>query len=295
MPKPVAMKAEPDPRWAASFPVVLILGALLGAAGPCRADDASVWDVDTRSALRLIAGSTLTDGSAPLLRAGIELRLEPGWKTYWRYPGDSGVPPRFDFSGSENVKSATVLWPAPRRFPDGAGGNSIGYMGRVIFPVHVVPEQMAKPVVLRVKADYAICENLCVPAEGKAALKLPLGPSSEDSSLATAEARVPKPRMLGTAGIMAIRAAHRELANGRPRVAVDVAAPEGVSVDLFAEGPAPNWALPLPEPVAGAPAGTRRFAFEIDGVPAGAKIEGALLKLTLVAGEEAIEVSTHLD
>jgi DsbC/DsbD-like thiol-disulfide interchange protein len=289
------MMAETNLRWMAPVVIAATLGALIGAASPCRADDASAWDTDVHSAMRLIAGSTPKDGSAPLLRAGIEMRLEPGWKTYWRYPGDSGVPPTFDFTGSENVKSVTVLWPAPRRFPDGAGGTSIGYIGRVIFPLHVVPREPGKPVALRVKADYAICEKLCVPAAGRMELKLTNGPASEDSSLAAAEARVPKPRVLGAAGALAIRAVRRELANGRPQVVVDVTAPEGAAIDLFAEGPTPHWALPLPEPVAGAPAGTRRFAFDIDGVPADAKIEGALLKLTLVAGEDAVETSAHLD
>jgi len=74
-----------------------------------------------------------------------------------------------------------------------------------------------------------------------------------------------------------------------------VTAPEGATTDLFVEGPTSDWALPLPEPVAGAPAGMRRFAFDIDGLPAGAKIKGAQLNLTLVAGEDAIEVATHLD
>ena len=69
-----------------------------------RAADASAWDGDTRSAVRLISG--IPDGAS--LRAGVEIRLAPGWKTYWRYPGDSGMPPHFDFSQSSNVKSATL-------------------------------------------------------------------------------------------------------------------------------------------------------------------------------------------
>jgi DsbC/DsbD-like thiol-disulfide interchange protein len=272
----------------------LIIALSLAAAQPCRADDASDWDKDTRSAMRLIAGSTEAN-SPGALRAGIQMQLEPGWHTYWRYPGDSGVPPRFDFAESDNVKSATVLWPAPRRFPDGAGGHSIGYSGTVIFPVHVVPVDAGKPVTLRLKADYAICETVCIPAEGKVALKLPAGPSSEEPALAEAEARVPMPAMLGGAGPMAIRAIRRDASGTRQRVIVDVAAPEAARADLFAEGPTPEWALPLPEPQPDAPAGARRFSFEVDGVPPGAKIEGALLRLTLMAGDEAIEVSTPLD
>ncbi len=65
--------------------------------------------------MRLVAGSA-GGADRTSLRAGIELRLATGWKTYWRYPGDSGVPPRFDFSKSTNVKSVTVRWPAPHRF-----------------------------------------------------------------------------------------------------------------------------------------------------------------------------------
>ena len=75
-----------------------------------------------RSAARLIAASSpAKDGT---LHAGIEIRLDQGWKTYWRYPGDSGIPPQFDFSASENVKAVTVLWPAPQRFDDGGGEAS---------------------------------------------------------------------------------------------------------------------------------------------------------------------------
>jgi hypothetical protein len=76
---------------------------------------------------------------------------------------------------------------------------------------------------------------------------------------------------------------------------VDVLAPAGRTATLFAEGPTAEWALPLPEPVAGAPAGVQRFAFELDGLPPGATPQGATLRLTAVAGNEAIEVAFRLD
>jgi hypothetical protein len=74
-----------------------------------------------------------------------------------------------------------------------------------------------------------------------------------------------------------------------------VAAPADASVDLFAEGPTPDWALPLPLPVAGAPNGLRRFSFELDGLPSGAKPEGAALRLTATVGERAAEAVFRLD
>jgi DsbC/DsbD-like thiol-disulfide interchange protein len=193
------------------------------------------------------------------------------------------------------MKSVTVLWPAPRRFPDGAGGNSIGYGGDIIFPLQVVAEDASRPVTLRLKASYGVCQNLCIPASGKAQLELTGGASSEDAALTYAELKVPKPVALNAPGPLIVRAARRETSSGRPRVVVDVVAPDGADADLFAEGPAPQWSLPLPEPVESGASGTRRFAFDVDGVPPGASIAGAQIKLTLTAGDDAIEVTTHLD
>src|SRR3979411_2099542 len=82
---------------------------------PARAQDSSAWQRDQHSAVRLLAGSR----SGAVLLGGIGFQLQPGWKTYWRTPGDSGVPPRFDFSKSENIEAVTVLWPAPRNVDDG--------------------------------------------------------------------------------------------------------------------------------------------------------------------------------
>jgi DsbC/DsbD-like thiol-disulfide interchange protein len=261
--------------------------------GAAQAADASLWDGDARSAVRLVAGNAAADQA---LRAGIELRLAAGWKTYWRYPGDSGVPPVFDFSKSENVKSVAVEWPAPHRFTDD-GGATIGYKTGVLLPLRVVPENPQRPVRLRLNLDYAVCERLCVPAKGAAQLELGRGPSPHDAALAAAEAHVPAQSRLGESGPLAIRSVRREPGNPHPRVIVEVAAPASAPLDLFVEGPTEEWALPLPDPVDGAPP-LRRFAFELDGLPPGADpaaAAGARLRFTLVSGERAIEVTAPLE
>src|ERR1700675_1991382 len=107
--------------------VTMTLAALAGPAA-ARAQDASPWDKQPHAQARLIAGSVMKSADATYLHAGVEIRLDAGWKTYWREPGDSGVPPTFDFSGSENVKSVTVEWPAPARLPDGVCCHSIRYI-----------------------------------------------------------------------------------------------------------------------------------------------------------------------
>lgn len=274
--------------------VIAFCATVLIAASPATAaDDASRWDGDARSAIRLVAGS-LPAGQTTPMRAGLEIRLKPGWHTYWRYPGDAGVPPRFDFAGSQNVKAVEVLWPAPQRIPE-EGMVAIGYTGDVMLPLAIVPEDVSKPVLLHLKLDYAVCEKLCVPAEGKAELLLTGGASSQDAALAAAAARIPRKVALGQGTTLAIKSVRREEGGGRPRIIVDVAAPPGTTPVLFAEGPAPDWALPVPARIEGAPTGLQRFTFDLDGAPPGAKYEGAAITLTAIAGDAAIEVATHLD
>src|ERR1700740_944256 len=122
-----------------------------------RAQDASPWQEDAHSAVRLLAGSR----SGAVLLGGIALQLKPGWHTYWRTPGDSGVPPRFDFSKSDNVEAVTVLWPAPMQFDDGAGGLSLRYKKAGVLPLRIVAKNNDKPVTLRAQISYAVCEKIC--------------------------------------------------------------------------------------------------------------------------------------
>jgi hypothetical protein len=98
---------------------------------------------------------------------------------------------------------------------------------------------------------------------------------------------------LGAGGPLAIKAVRREDSKP-PRVVVDVAAPSD-AVDLFVEGPTPQWALPVPTKIDGAPAGQQRFAFELDGLPPGESDRGALLTLTATTPGDAVEVAIRLD
>jgi DsbC/DsbD-like thiol-disulfide interchange protein len=265
--------------------------AFASIAGTATAADSSRWDGDAKSAIRLIAGNVAAGDAT--IRAGIEIRLKPGWHTYWRYPGDAGIPPRFDFAGSQNVKSVEVHWPAPKRQPEGSI-MTIGYDRDVILPLAIVPQDPAKPVLLRLKLEYGVCEKLCAPAEGRAELKIAPGASKLEPQLAAAERLVPKQRTLGKGEGLVVRSVRREN-EPKPHVVVDVAAPPGTKVDLFAEGPTPEWALPVPAPASGAPDGLNRFTFDLDGGPPGADYQHPRLTLTAVADREAVEVTTRLD
>jgi DsbC/DsbD-like thiol-disulfide interchange protein len=250
--------------------------------------DASPWQRGAHSAVRLLAGSR----SGSVLLGGIAVQLDPGWKTYWRTSGDSGVPPRFDFSKSDNIEAVTVLWPAPTKFDDGAGGTSLGYHDQVVLPLRIVAKNTDKPATLRADISYAVCEKICIPIEANAELAFASVASTEDSVLFAALDTVPKPASVGDPNPLTIRDVKRE---GKSTVLVDVVAPDARTVNLFVEGPTPDWALPVPKLLEHGPPGVKRFAFELDGLPPGTEPDGAALKLTLVSGERSYEFNINLD
>jgi DsbC/DsbD-like thiol-disulfide interchange protein len=262
--------------------VALVL--VLAAAGSAAAQQASPWQKDRQSSLRLLAGAR--DDTAAL--GGIELRLDPGWHTYWRDPGDSGVPPRFDFSKSDNVASVSVLFPAPKAFDDGAGGQSLGYTDRVVLPLRIVAKSPGKPLTLRATVNYAVCDKICVPVEASAELAFTAG-GATDGTLQAALDAVPKPAGVGDANPLTISAVRRDGKN----VIVDVTAPDTAEVSLLAEGPTADWALPVPRQTSTGP-GVRHFIFALEGLPPGVSADGATLKLTLVGPDQAREFDTRL-
>src|SRR2546423_14347664 len=272
-------------RAALGFAAALLASSL---AIEARAQDASPWQRDGHSAVRLLAGSR----SGAVLLGGIAFQLQPGWKTYWRTPGDSGVPPRFDFSKSENIEAVTVLWPAPTKFADGSGGYSWGYHNQVVLPLRIVSKSADKPVTLRADINYAVCEKLCIPVEASAELAITSVASTEDSALFAALDTVPKPANVGDPNPLTIRDVKRD---GKSTVLVDVVVPDTRAVNLFVEGPTPDWALPVPKLLEHSPPGVKRFAFELDGLPPGVSADGAALKLTLVSGDRAYEFNVNLN
>lgn len=125
---------------------------------------------------RLISTSDAAGSSQDQLIA-IELKLKPGWKTYWRTPGDAGLPPETDWSGSANLKKATLLYPKPERF-ELFGLQTFGYDKRVVFPVMVQVASPGAALDLRLNLSVLVCSDVCVPQALTLALHLDEGPAS---------------------------------------------------------------------------------------------------------------------
>jgi DsbC/DsbD-like thiol-disulfide interchange protein len=185
-----------------------------------------------------------------MLLAGLRVRLAPRWKTYWRMPGSSGIPPQIDWSQSDNVKSASIQFPVPRRFAD-TSGETIGYYDEVVFPIMIAPEDTERPVILRIVALIGVCRDICIPVRQELTVRLPA--SSQDLLVATWLQRVPKIVPAGETG--AIAGARLVERGAHPVLILSVA---GEPLDIFIEsetdayfgkpekGTAPQqWQLPV--------------------------------------------------
>ena len=126
------------------------------------------------SQVRLIS-ATAAVGSGEDMRLGLQFQLDPGWKIYWRSPGDSGSPPMPDFGESENVAAVDVAWPAPQRFRELADLETAGYMGETVLPLRLRVARPGEAVRVRATVPYQACETICIPYVARLALDLPDG------------------------------------------------------------------------------------------------------------------------
>jgi DsbC/DsbD-like thiol-disulfide interchange protein len=207
----------------------------------------SQWSRASHSSVRLIAGGRNPDGA---YRVGVEITMASGFKTYWRQPGDSGVPPIFDWSGSENLGSVSVRWPAPKRFVD-HGLTTIGYKGHVIFPALIRPAEAGKAVTALLKLDYAVCDAICIPVKAEVMLKLPeANETALTGELNRFRAQAPRAKEPGKLDdLVGLVSAVTRKENGRQMVEVTIATPNGAALqDVFLEGPE-GWLFGTPSVV----------------------------------------------
>ncbi|WP_078602034.1 protein-disulfide reductase DsbD domain-containing protein [Thioclava sp. DLFJ4-1] len=122
--------------------------------------------------------------------AALEIALAPGWKTYWRSPGDAGIPPQIQFTGSSNLASAVVHWPAPEVFLS-SGMRTVGYHDGVVLPISVTPKDPGKPVQLEADVMIGICDNICVPVSLHLQTEI-TGDGKPDPKIQAALAREPR-------------------------------------------------------------------------------------------------------
>lgn len=223
--------------------IAAVLAVLVGGAGAVGLADraraqAIVSTGPSHLSTALLVGERRADGTR---EAGLVIDVAPGWKTYWRNPGEAGVPPRFDWSGSENLAEVRIRWPRPIAF-ESFGMRTLGYSGRVVLPLTLVPEQAEDPVALGLDAEFGVCRDICLFEQARLARDIaPAAPADDGAArlLAAAEASVPPPGREAGVRVLACRiagaGADRDFS---ARLALPEAAGEPIVV---LEGAAETW------------------------------------------------------
>ena len=157
-----------------------IIAALASSASVALASSSS-WHTMEGARLRIVtAGAPDKSG---VIRGMLQIDLKPGWKTYWRDPGASGVPPSVDISGSTNVESAVVSYPAPMRFDDESGPWN-GYKHSVALPVSFRLAEPGAPAAITAEVFVGVCETVCVPVQATLSVDPAQDPDNFDDAIA---------------------------------------------------------------------------------------------------------------
>lgn len=249
---------------------------------------AGPWQSNDQARVRLIAAQEAV-GDSTELRLGLHFELEPGWKIYWRSPGDAGYPPEIDWSGSENLAATEVSWPVPHRFSL-FGLETFGYSEEVVLPIAATLATSSEPLALQAAVDYLICEEICIPHQATLDLALPTGPARSGADaflLARYEALVPGSGAgdgLGLERVRLVGSGEAPQLEVVARSELPFAAP-----DLLVEGPQ-GFLFGKPEVTLSDGGKRAQLMLSVTSAPGVERsIEGAPLTLTLFDGTRALE------
>lgn len=227
---------------------------------------------------------TLLDGGWLGARraAGLLIELDDGWKTYWRMPGNAGIPPVFDWKASDNVAAIDVLFPLPKRYTD-ASGDTVGYKERVILPVLVEPVDAARAIALKLKLFFAVCEDICIPAKTETSLDLAVAEKGDETHMFQEWiAMVPVP----ASEPLPVSASTLAMDGDRPALVLTLTSPV---TDIFVETDGDAY---FRKPDFAADGLSARLI--IDNVKDGDKLLGKTLKLTIDRNGAGLEQTITL-
>ena len=143
--------------------------------------------------------------------AALRIQLKPGWKTYWRAPGEGGIPPQFDWTGSNNIGAVQMHWPRPKiSYPNGL--RTIGYTEQVIIPIEFIPQSSGQPIRVKGRVDLGVCNDICVPMSAAFSSPLPAAATKPDPLIRTALNKRPLPA--NKAGVKGVTCAIEPISDG---------------------------------------------------------------------------------
>jgi DsbC/DsbD-like thiol-disulfide interchange protein len=257
----------------------LVFGIALVSAPALQAGDAFEVPVSAE----FLQGWVQPDGTR---MAAVHLKLEPGWKTYWRAPGDAGIPPSFNWSGSRNLGAISVSWPTPKVF-DQNGMRSIGYTNEVVIPLAISPLEKSEPVALELKMDIGICSDICVPHQVALAQILDTGTSKPTAKIAAAIAE--RPHSASEGGVTSAICNFEPTADGI-RIEARVAMPSagGTEVVVIEPGNAEIWVSEAETHRAGGALIARSDLVHVGGGQI--SLDRSRIRLTVLGASHAVDI-----
>ena len=265
------------PRMIKTLLASLIAAGTLLTLGPARAQPPA----ETVLQAEILPGWETERGTQ---MAGLRLTLAPGWKTYWRAPGDAGIPPRFDWSASSNMKSVATYWPRPMVF-DKNGMRTIAYENEVVLPLELTPARPGAPIILRGRMELGVCHDICMPMALELRADLPARPNPEPIRAALAA----RPMDAAQAGVGRVTCAVEPLTDGLRLTAEIALAPMGGEEVAVVELRDPAVWVSEPQVTR---KGNRLIAVA-DLVPESAApfaLDRSSVRITLFAGQKAVDI-----
>lgn len=256
---------------------LIAAGALLSGVGPGQAQPPA----ETIVQAEILPGWETERGTQ---MAGLRLILAPGWKTYWRAPGDAGIPPQFDWSASANMQVVATYWPRPKVF-ERNGMRTIGYENEVVLPLELTPSAAGAPIILRGRMELGVCHDICMPMALELRAELPARPNPEPIRAALAA----RPMSAAQAGVGRVTCAAEPISDGL-RLTAEIPVPplggeEVAVVELH------DPAIWVSEPQVSR-RGNRLIAVA-DLVPENAApfaLDRSTVRITLLAGRKAVDI-----
>ena len=132
----------------------------------------SDWSIGDSSKVRLISSYSHNNNKELLI--GLEYEMDPGWKTYWKSPGDGGFAQNISWENSSNINNLEVLWPTPEKFQI-LGLTSLGYENNVIFPLKLEINDESQNTFVNLQVNFLICKDICIPGDARVFLEIPSG------------------------------------------------------------------------------------------------------------------------
>jgi suppressor for copper-sensitivity B len=284
--------AKPINRFRRIFAAIVTLILVQTGTGAPAFAEATAWVNSDFSQIRMIA---VPSENRQNIQAGLHIRLEPGWKTYWRSPGDSGVPTIVDWSASKNISVSGLRWPVPHRSVV-SGYQSFVYEDEVVLPVKLQVQDGAQTIHLKADVNYAVCKEICVPLQAVLSLDLEPGDGGKGASVHSRLLKKYLAKIPDTKKLSGLRVVSIALSGDADKQILNVViegAKRLVDPQIFVEAKQP-FSFSIPNVVVSNDSRQAQFTFSVNGGVKKSPLAGNKIIVTVADAGQAVEISHQL-